>query len=149
MEAAYPHVPFPVVPIPTDGEGYTQSFSAEQVDQYLAFLRDYGFVVLDNILDTETINATLEEIWKEVENFDWTVYDTNLTNNKVSRNDTTTWIDTHFPTSKVSQSRDPKSNLSRKAFLASLSVKEIKPSRIDSTPKCTHSFVWARDLIGL
>jgi len=52
------------------------------------------------VLSPDEVNDTIDEIWREVENFDWAPYNPALNNNRVKRNDTTTWGDDYFPTSR-------------------------------------------------
>lgn len=79
--------------------GRPSSFHAQKAE-YLEFFNRYGFVVIDNVLDRPEVDATIDEIWKGVEAFDWTPYNPALQGNRVNRNDSRTWGDNFFPTSR-------------------------------------------------
>eukprot|EP01119_Soliformovum_irregulare_P022640 TRINITY_DN7798_c0_g1_i2.p1 TRINITY_DN7798_c0_g1~~TRINITY_DN7798_c0_g1_i2.p1 ORF type:complete len:231 (-),score=21.73 TRINITY_DN7798_c0_g1_i2:443-1135(-) len=84
---------FPCDVAPKDEEGYVQSFNLDQKDDYLTFFRRYGFVVVNDVLSREQIEASLEEIWTYLETtqFGWETKD------MVKRDDPKTWEDTHWP----------------------------------------------------
>jgi len=86
--------PYPVVPVPYDEEGYIKSFNIDEEDEYMNFFNEFGFVVIDNIIDQESVKATINEIWDDLESELWT-YD----RIKVDRNDSETWE--YFPRSQV------------------------------------------------
>jgi len=65
----------------------------------MKFWDEFGFIIVDNVLNQDEINATVDEVWEEVEIFDWTPYREDYKNNHAHRNDSSTWVSTHFPTS--------------------------------------------------
>ncbi len=50
-----------------DADGFVQSFDPDQVDEYMNFFEQYGFVVVNNVLSGDQVNATVDEIWTELE----------------------------------------------------------------------------------
>jgi len=70
-----------------DEEGFVQSFSFEDENEILNFWKQYGFVVVKNVITEEDVNNTIEEIWKfQIEK-----------NGKVDRNDPLTWNNNNWP----------------------------------------------------
>ena len=83
--------------IPLDAEGFTQSFKCHQVrdcprktylftlkrEEFLNFFETYGFVVVDEVLNGSEVTNTIDELWHEVESFDWSHYNEDLVGNKV------------------------------------------------------------------
>eukprot|EP01091_Cochliopodium_minus_P004263 TRINITY_DN1415_c0_g2_i1.p1 TRINITY_DN1415_c0_g2~~TRINITY_DN1415_c0_g2_i1.p1 ORF type:complete len:365 (-),score=100.75 TRINITY_DN1415_c0_g2_i1:483-1577(-) len=69
-------------PVEVDNEGYTKSFSLEELDKAKEFFDDFGFVVVNNVLTNEECELTIDEIWEDVE-------ETEFSN--VKRNDPKTW----------------------------------------------------------
>lgn len=67
-----------------------------QVEAYTKFFKQYGLLIIDDVrtgpaveilmsvqvLDKEDIDATIDEVWREIENFDWTPYDPSVAGNK-------------------------------------------------------------------
>ena len=64
-----------------DNEGYVKSFTYNQKDEILKFLKEYGVVVIRDILTKDRINETINAIWNHDE----------LTSRGVNKNDTKTW----------------------------------------------------------
>jgi len=91
---------FPLVIPLVDNEGYTKSFSADQEGEYMNFWETYGFVIIDHVIDQQGIVTTIDDVWNSIESFDWTPYKEEYKNNKVARNNSLTWENTHFPTSQ-------------------------------------------------
>ncbi|KAL6041506.1 Phytanoyl-CoA dioxygenase [Balamuthia mandrillaris] len=55
--------------VPLDEEGYVHSFSLDDDPQALLdFFQEFGFVVVDNVLDPEDCDRTIDEIWQLVSN---------------------------------------------------------------------------------
>jgi len=82
---------FPPVKIPRDSEGFCQSFSTEQVEQYKRFFDEYGFVVIDKVLNKEECKAAINEIWEYLD------YYSKQSGDKVEREDPTTWTNDSWP----------------------------------------------------
>jgi len=57
----------PAYEVPRDEQGYIQSFSIDQVEQFKQFFTKFGFVVVRDILNKEECQATISEIWDIVE----------------------------------------------------------------------------------
>jgi ectoine hydroxylase-related dioxygenase (phytanoyl-CoA dioxygenase family) len=55
---------FPLCKVPIDSEGFVQSFSLSQREDYTRFFHEYGFVVVNNILSDQEISASIDGIWK-------------------------------------------------------------------------------------
>lgn len=53
--------------IPRDSEGYVIAFDCNQVQEFLNFFDEFGFVVIKNVLNQNQINDTIDEIWTEIE----------------------------------------------------------------------------------
>ena len=53
----------PPLAVPLDKEGYCVSLSAEDGEAVRAFLHEYGFVVVRDVLSDEECMATLSELW--------------------------------------------------------------------------------------
>jgi len=51
------------VSIALDAEGYFPSFEKDQVKEYTAFLKEFGVVVVQNVLDKVQRDKTIDEIW--------------------------------------------------------------------------------------
>ena len=60
-------IEFDVKKAPLDNEGYVQSFTYDDAAGILQFFEEYGFVVVRDVLDKQAIEATIEEIWGEIE----------------------------------------------------------------------------------
>jgi len=60
-------IEFPTISIPKDSEGFVQSFAFDDFAGIQAFFDTYGFVVVNNILDKQAVEYTIEEIWSEIE----------------------------------------------------------------------------------
>jgi vacuolar-type H+-ATPase subunit B/Vma2 len=71
-----------------DSDGYTKSFSIEETTAILDFFQEYGFVVVRNIIDSESqIEDTIDEIWSLLR----------VLNTKIDKNDSSTWDDKYWP----------------------------------------------------
>lgn len=70
--------------LPLDDEGYVQSFKLDQVEEYIEFFKKYGFVVVDNVVSSEDADATVSDVWDQLEK---------ESKGAVKRDDTTTWYD--------------------------------------------------------
>eukprot|EP01121_Diplochlamys_sp_Union-15-3_P010797 TRINITY_DN3068_c0_g1_i3.p1 TRINITY_DN3068_c0_g1~~TRINITY_DN3068_c0_g1_i3.p1 ORF type:complete len:158 (+),score=35.26 TRINITY_DN3068_c0_g1_i3:212-685(+) len=84
---------FPVLKIPLDVEGYCLSFSLEQEKDYLQFFDEFGFVIINDILTPTEVEETVAEIWDYLESRPWGWE----ANEKISRNDPTTWNNNYWP----------------------------------------------------
>lgn len=49
--------------------------SHDKSEEYKTFFDEFGFVIIDRVLDDDEIEATRSEIWENVENFDWSMFD--------------------------------------------------------------------------
>jgi len=56
-----------VLPRDASDSRFILSFSTSQVAEYSQFFKDYGFVVINNVLSDEQVQATVNEIWNEIE----------------------------------------------------------------------------------
>lgn len=71
-----------------DCEGYTKSFSLEENEEILKFFDEYGFVVVRDIIDSQTqIEETIDEIWSLLR----------VMNPIIDKNDSSTWDDKYWP----------------------------------------------------
>lgn len=71
-----------------DSDGYTKSFSIEETTAIVDFFQEYGFVVVRNIIDSESqLEDTIDEIWSILR----------VLNPKIDKNDTSTWEDKYWP----------------------------------------------------
>jgi len=57
----------PVYKVPTDSEGYLQSFTVNQVNEFKQFFNEFGFVIVRDVLTREQSKSTIEEIWDILE----------------------------------------------------------------------------------
>eukprot|EP01090_Pellita_catalonica_P009558 TRINITY_DN20661_c0_g1_i1.p1 TRINITY_DN20661_c0_g1~~TRINITY_DN20661_c0_g1_i1.p1 ORF type:complete len:389 (+),score=66.94 TRINITY_DN20661_c0_g1_i1:41-1207(+) len=71
---------FPIVDVPRDSEGFVKAFRPQDSDGYCKFFREYGFVVIENVLSKAEIDRNLWELWAHIEKISF-----------VRRNDPTTW----------------------------------------------------------
>jgi hypothetical protein len=75
--------------IPMDDEGkFCKSFASDQVEEYKQFLKEYGYVVIRDVLTSEESKATIDDVWDYIEGQDWS----QIPRGKVDRNDMTTWL---------------------------------------------------------
>jgi hypothetical protein len=58
---------YPVLEIPTDNEGFCKSFDLNQEKEILEFFEEFGFVVINNIITKDGIDATINEVWDFLE----------------------------------------------------------------------------------
>jgi len=72
---------FPVVEVPRDKDGFIQSFTIDDEENYLQFFNKFGFVVIDNVLEKNEIDTTILEVWETLEKAE----------KIVNRNDSNTW----------------------------------------------------------
>jgi hypothetical protein len=71
-----------------DSDGYTKSFSIEETTAVLDFFQKYGFVVVRNVIDSESqIDDTIDEIWSILK----------VLNPIIDKNDSSTWDDKYWP----------------------------------------------------
>jgi len=94
---------FPVPSLPKDDEGFVQSFNIEDTENYMKFFEEFGFVVINNIISSEEIDATLLEIWNELES---KIHSYRGSEKvliiaplilQISRDNPKTWTDDHWP----------------------------------------------------
>lgn len=57
---------FKPISLPKDEQNFVQSFTINQKEEIRQFFNQYGFVVVNNILDDSEVEATVNEIWAEV-----------------------------------------------------------------------------------
>jgi hypothetical protein len=53
--------------VPRDDEGFVKSFATSEVEQYMKFFDEYGFVVIKDVLTKDEVENTIEEIWDDLE----------------------------------------------------------------------------------
>lgn len=71
-----------------DSDGFTQSFRIDDVQNLKNFFDQHGFVVVRDLIDSsEQIDETIDEIWNYLR----------LLNEKIDRNDSSTWEDQIWP----------------------------------------------------
>ena len=71
-----------------DSDGFTQSFRIDDVQNLKNFFDQHGFVVVRDLIDSsEQIDETIDEIWNYLR----------LINQKIDRNDSSTWEDDIWP----------------------------------------------------
>ncbi|CAF0728421.1 unnamed protein product [Adineta steineri] len=71
-----------------DSDGYTKSFSIEEIADLSDFFEKYGFVVVRNMIDSEAqIDDTIDEIWSLLR----------VLNPKIDKNDSSTWDNKYWP----------------------------------------------------
>jgi cytochrome oxidase Cu insertion factor (SCO1/SenC/PrrC family) len=71
-----------------DSNGYTKSFSLDERTDLLNFFEEYGFVVVRNIIDSDSqIEDTIDEIWNLLR----------VLNPNIDKNDSSTWDDKYWP----------------------------------------------------
>lgn len=58
--------------VPKDTEGYVIAFDCNQVQDFLKFFDEFGFVVIKNVLNENQIKNTIDEIWTEIEGSPYT-----------------------------------------------------------------------------
>eukprot|EP01117_Protostelium_nocturnum_P017788 TRINITY_DN7301_c0_g1_i1.p1 TRINITY_DN7301_c0_g1~~TRINITY_DN7301_c0_g1_i1.p1 ORF type:complete len:368 (+),score=69.89 TRINITY_DN7301_c0_g1_i1:75-1178(+) len=85
---------YPGHPALKDSEGFVQSFSMGQEEEYIQFFKEFGFVVINNILNQDDIEESIDEMWTEIESTPWG-RDRELFAN---RNDPSTWENDTWPT---------------------------------------------------
>ena len=65
-----------------------KSFQVHETVEILAFWEKYGVVVIENVVDQQQIESTIDEIWKIIDS---------SSEGKVKRDDPTTWEDEYWP----------------------------------------------------
>jgi len=74
-------------------EEYTPNFSVEEPEELLKFWRQWGYVVVRDVVDHSQIEQSIQEIWR--------VIDSNMgSEGKIKPDDATTWLDWPDKTSK-------------------------------------------------
>lgn len=58
---------FEPLEVEVDDEGFVKSFALDDREGYLKFFEEYGFVVVNGVLSEEEVEASVNEIWQEVE----------------------------------------------------------------------------------
>eukprot|EP01089_Gocevia_fonbrunei_P020695 TRINITY_DN7773_c0_g1_i1.p1 TRINITY_DN7773_c0_g1~~TRINITY_DN7773_c0_g1_i1.p1 ORF type:complete len:370 (+),score=80.55 TRINITY_DN7773_c0_g1_i1:124-1233(+) len=74
---------FQVENAPLDSEGYVESFNVEDEESWMTFFNKFGFVVIKEILSTEEIEKSIDDIWNLVESYHKI--------HPISRNNTKNW----------------------------------------------------------
>jgi ectoine hydroxylase-related dioxygenase (phytanoyl-CoA dioxygenase family) len=77
-------LPMPVNGVPIDSDGYIQSFGVADVKQYQVFYKEYGFVVIRDVLTDIECAETISDIWSIVET---------KSGGTIKRTDPKTWSD--------------------------------------------------------
>jgi hypothetical protein len=54
---------FEIPLIPRDDEGFTQSFTIDQIEEYTSFFEQYGIVVIRDVLTDEQVTKSVDDIW--------------------------------------------------------------------------------------
>ena len=75
--------------LPKDDEGYCISFSPDQEEEYLAFFKKYGVVVVNSLLTEPECKRSVDELWQFLGR---------TTSGAVKRNDPESWE--HWPALK-------------------------------------------------
>jgi ectoine hydroxylase-related dioxygenase (phytanoyl-CoA dioxygenase family) len=59
------HITFPQIEVPKDPNDpeFCISFTRDQVEEYTNFFKEYGFVVIQNVIEQPQIETTIDEIW--------------------------------------------------------------------------------------
>eukprot|EP01112_Ceratiomyxa_fruticulosa_P021056 TRINITY_DN7331_c0_g2_i1.p1 TRINITY_DN7331_c0_g2~~TRINITY_DN7331_c0_g2_i1.p1 ORF type:complete len:347 (-),score=65.40 TRINITY_DN7331_c0_g2_i1:74-1114(-) len=73
-----------------DDSGYVVSFKSTQVEEYLKFWEEHGFVVINDALTEDEINATINEMWVDLTLLGKT--------GNIDRNNPNTWENVNWPT---------------------------------------------------
>jgi len=81
--------------VPRDKNGFVQSFTVDQQEEYLAFFEKFGFVVVDNVLTQDEVDDTVDEVWQYLEGDKWGFKNAQM----VDRNNPLTWDDDSWPRS--------------------------------------------------
>jgi len=68
-------------PAPVDQEGYVSAFTVDQKQDISHFFTKYGFVVIKDVLNAGEVEASVSEIWTELEEAD----------ERLDRTDPATW----------------------------------------------------------
>jgi hypothetical protein len=76
---------------PLDSEGYVQSFSLNEKEEYLKFFGKYGFVIVRDVISDECAKQSIEDIWDIVELQKCFDEEDGHVRNIVSRDDISTW----------------------------------------------------------
>eukprot|EP01112_Ceratiomyxa_fruticulosa_P022110 TRINITY_DN800_c0_g1_i3.p1 TRINITY_DN800_c0_g1~~TRINITY_DN800_c0_g1_i3.p1 ORF type:complete len:342 (-),score=64.70 TRINITY_DN800_c0_g1_i3:108-1133(-) len=79
---------------PLDDEGFVQSFTLEQKGEIESFFSEFGFVIVQNVLNAEQCAASIDEIWRSIEQYP------TLEHPRIDRNNKTTWINDVWPNSR-------------------------------------------------
>ncbi len=55
--------------LPIDEEGYTKSFDLNNLhhEQATNFYKEYGLIIFNNIVEEETIEKTIDDIWTDIQ----------------------------------------------------------------------------------
>jgi hypothetical protein len=86
------------VPKDKDDSHYLKSFSKDQVEEYIQFFNEFGFVVVRDVLNQKECDDTIDDIWNYLEQKKWNHFLTKLDNAvQISRNDPTTWKNQTWP----------------------------------------------------
>jgi len=54
--------------IPKDEEGFVQSFLPSEIKEFKDFFDEFGFVVIRDVLSKVEVEASIQEIWDQIEN---------------------------------------------------------------------------------
>eukprot|EP01121_Diplochlamys_sp_Union-15-3_P020397 TRINITY_DN7951_c0_g1_i1.p1 TRINITY_DN7951_c0_g1~~TRINITY_DN7951_c0_g1_i1.p1 ORF type:complete len:304 (-),score=47.28 TRINITY_DN7951_c0_g1_i1:288-1145(-) len=73
----------PEYKISVDSEGYLQSFNLSQEAEFKKFFDDYGFVIVNGILNPKECEETIDDIWSVIGEYV----------EGIDRNDPTTWTE--------------------------------------------------------
>jgi len=58
---------FPQLIAPKDTDGFIESFPPKYVDGYMKFFKEYGFVIIDDVLSPEACKQSIFDIWQLIE----------------------------------------------------------------------------------
>lgn len=89
----------PKIDIPLDAEDsrYVRSFRLEERDAYLQFFKEYGFVVVRDVLSTDECKQSVDDLWTFLETGTYKRWDqddegdTKPPSSSIKRNDPNTW----------------------------------------------------------
>lgn len=75
---------------PLDPSGFVESFATSEVDKYLRFFDEYGFVIIRDVLTADECRATVDEVWRDVEK-------SSSSEEPIKRDDPSSWGNDRWP----------------------------------------------------
>lgn len=77
--------------MPNENENGVKSFSIHETEEMIQFFDQYGFVVVDNILDSQECDRSMDEVWDYIEQR------ARCTGKAINRDNPNTWVDSNWP----------------------------------------------------